>query len=196
MPTPAPVTGTTSFTASGDYQTIVPAAGNDTGSVTGTGNTINATGGIQSITVTGPGNTITTGPYNDTVTVSSAGNTINLGGGNDTLILAYNGQQPSVTINADAAAIPPLASVGNVIELPAPGTGVLTIDGVLAANDTLNLTQALAGTTWNHTQATLWNYVSATPSGQGCEISVGGHVIAILPNGSPSGQLGDFVTAS
>lgn len=196
MPTPDPASNAVSFSASGDSQTVVPTPGNGTGAVSGTGNTINATGGIQTITVSGSGNTVSTGPYNDTITVQSAGNTINTGGGNDTIVLAYGGTQPSTAINADAPPLPPLASTGNIFVAPPPGTGLLTIQGTLASNDRIDLTKALAGTTWDGSRATVWNYVTAATSSTGCTISVGGHVVVTLPGGSPGGQLGSFITAT
>ncbi len=196
MPIPAPVSNSTSFSATGDYQTVVAAPGNATGSVSGTGDTISATGGIQTITVTGPGNTISTGPYNDTVTVKTAGNTFNLGGGNDTIVLAYPGQTAPTAINADAAAVPPLASAGNIFVVPAPGTGVLTVMGTMASNDRFDLSKALAGTTWNGSPSTMWNYVNASATASGCAISVGGVTVLQMPNGAPSEQIGSFIVAS
>src|SRR5487761_2438878 len=186
MPTPAPASGTT---------TIDVSAGDGTGTITGTGNIVVATGGAESVTLAGPGNSLTTGPYNDTVTVQSAGNVINTGGGNDTVILAYGGAPPADTINADAAAVAPLGKAGNIFQAPPVGVGVLTIKGVLAANDTIDLTNALAGTTWNHQPGTMWNYMSATASPSGCVISVGGKPVVLLPNGSPNGNIGPFITA-
>ena len=194
MATPAPASGTTSFTASDNGQTITPGTGNDTGTVTGAGNTIQATGGIQTISVTGSGNTITTGPYDDTIILSSGGNTINGGGGNDTVVLTYGGGT-KVAANADLAAVVPLAGSGNTFVAPAPGTGTLVIQGTLSSADKIDLTQALAGTTWDHTPATFWNYVDAAARADGCTISVGGKVIVRLPGGSPGGQLGSFLTA-
>jgi hypothetical protein len=111
------------------------------------------------------------------------------------VILAYNGQQPNAVINADAPAVSPLASAGNIIDAPAPGIGTLTIQGTLASNDTIDLTQALAGTTWNHQASTMWQYITAAASPSGCTISVNGQVIVSLPNGSPAGNIGPFVTA-
>ena len=194
MATPAPASGTTSFTASDNGQTITPGTGNDTGTVTGAGNTIQATGGIQTISVTGSGNTITTGPYDDTIILSSGGNTVNGGGGNDTVVLTYGGGT-KVATNADLAAVAPLAGSGNTFVAPAPGTGTLVIQGTLSSADKIDLTQALAGTTWDHTPATFWSYVDAAASPDGCTISVGGKVIVRLPGGSPGGQLGSFLTA-
>ena len=194
MAAPAPVSGTTSFTASDNDQTITPAAGNDSGTVSGNNNAIQATGGAQNMTVSGSGNTVTAGPYDDTVTVSSGGNTINGGGGNDTIILSYGGGT-KVATNADLAAVAPLAGSGNIFVAPAPGTGTMVIQGTLSSADKIDLTQALAGTTWNHTPATFWNYVDAAASPDGCTISVGGKVIVRLPGGSPGGQLGSFLTA-
>ena len=194
METPAPATGTTSFTASDNGQTVTPGTGNDSGTVSGNNNTIQATGGAQTISVTGSGNTITTGPYDDTITLSSGGNTIKGGGGNDTVILSYGGGT-KVATNADLAAVAPLAGSGNTFVAPAPGTGTMIIQGTLSSNDKIDLTQALAGTTWNHTPATFWNYVDAAASPDGCTISVGGKVIVRLPGGSPGGQLGSFLTA-
>ena len=194
MVAPAPASGTTSFTASDNGQTITPGTGNDSGTVSGKGNVVQATGGAQNMSVTGSGNAITTGQYDDTITLSSAGNTINGGGGNDTVVLNYGGGT-QVATNADLAAVAPLAGSGNTFVAPAPWTGILTIQGTLAANDKIDLTQALAGTTWDHTPATFWNYVDAAASPDGCTISVGGRVIVRLPGGSPGGQLGSFLTA-
>lgn len=194
MATPAPASGTTSFTASGNGQTITPGTGADSGTVSGNNNTIQATGGVQNISVTGSGNTITSGPYNDTVTLSSGGNTVNGGGGNDTVVLSYGGGT-TVATNADLAAVAPLAGSGNTFVAPAPGTGTLVIQGTLASNDRIDLTQSLAGTTWDHTPATFWQHVDLATSPEGCTISVGGKVIVRLPGGSPGGQLGSFLTA-
>ena len=194
METPAPASGTTSFTASDNGQTVTPSTGNASGTVSGNGNTIQATGGAQNMNVAGSGNTITTGQYDDTITLSSGGNTINGGGGSDTVVLTYGGGT-KVATNADLAAVAPLAGSGNTFVAPAPGTGTMVIQGTLSSNDKIDLTQALAGTTWDHTPATFWNYVDAAASPDGCTISVGGKVIVRLPGGSPGGQLGSFLTA-
>jgi hypothetical protein len=195
MPTPAAVSGSVPVAVAGDYTTTAVGGGNGAGTISGTGNVVTATGGAETLTVTGPGNALTMGDYNDVVTVQSAGNTIDTGGGQDTVILTYNGRQPSNVINADAAAVSPLASAGNIIVAPAPGTGTLTIEGTLAANDTIDLTKALAGTTWDHQPSTMWNYVTAQASAAGCQIIVGGQVVVSLPNGSPNGNIGPFITA-
>lgn len=193
MPTPPPVSGWSTVSVTTDGGAVsVPT--NGSGMVSGAGNVIQAANGVQTLTVTGPGNTINLGPYDDVVTLVTAGNTINLGGGRDTVVLAYGGGS-SVKTNSDAAAVSPLASVGNVIVLPAPGIGVVTIQGVLASNDRLDLTTALAGSTWDHQPGTIWNYVQASASSSGCTISVGGHVVALLPGGSPSGNIGSFIVA-
>src|SRR5487761_2556752 len=102
---------------------------------------------------------------------------------------------PADTINADAAAVAPLGKAGIIFQAPPVGVGVLTIKGVLAANDTIDLTNALAGTTWNHQPGTMWNYMSETASPSGCVISVGGKPVVLLPNGSPNGNIGPFITA-
>ncbi len=190
MPTPAPVSASTTYSADRDYQTVVSAPGNGTGSVSGTGNTITATGGIQTVSVTGPGNTITTGPYDDIITVRSSGNTISTGGGNDTVILAYPAKPPTAA-NAAAVPVAPLASAGNIFVVPAPGTGLLTIQGKLASNDQIDLTKALAGTTWNGNPSTMRNYISETASAQGSSIAVGGITVLQIP----SGNLGPFIVA-
>lgn len=196
MPVPAPVSNSVTFSASGDGQTVVPPPGNATGTVSGAGDTVNATGGIQTITVTGPGNTVTTGPYNDTITVQSSGNTINAGCGLDTVVLAYGGKAPAAAINADLPALPPLAGAGNTFVVPAPGTGTLTLDGTLAANDRIDLTKALAGTTWDGRASTMLGYVGLASTSSGCTISVGGQVVAKLPNGSPGADVIPLLTAS
>jgi hypothetical protein len=195
MPTPAAVSGSVPVAVAGDYTTTAVGGGNGAGTISGTGNVVTATGGAETLTVTGPGNALTLGDYNDVVTVQSAGNTIDTGGGQDTVILTYNGRQPSNVINADAAAVSPLASAGNIIVAPAPGTGTLTIEGTLAANDTIDLTKALAGTTWDHQPSSLWHYVTAQASASGCQIIVGGQVVVSLPNGSPGGNIGPFIAA-
>lgn len=195
MPAPERVATSSSFSATGDYGTSVAPNSNNTGTISGTGNVVAATGGEQTMTITGIGNTITLGAYNDTVNVQTAGNNIDMGSGSDTLNLTYKGAKPSSIINEDVAALSPLASAGNKILLPAPGMGTLTINGVLAKNDRIDLTRALSGTTWNHKPETMWGYVTAASSAQGCIISVDGKIIAILPNGSPSGDIGSFLVA-
>jgi Cellulase (glycosyl hydrolase family 5) len=193
-PTPSAAAGTTSIDASGNGQTIVAGAGDGSGTVSGNENVVQATGGIENISVTGTGNQITTGPYNDTITLSAGGNTIDGGGGNDAVVLAYGGGA-SVATNADLAAEAPLAGSGNTFIAPPPGTGTLTIEGTLAEGDTIDLTQALAGTTWTHTAQSMWQFVSAAWSPSGCTISIGGQVIVRLPGGSPGGNLGPFIVA-
>jgi Cellulase (glycosyl hydrolase family 5)/Protein of unknown function (DUF3060) len=195
MPPPPPVNTSTTISVTGEMQTYAAGAGNGTGTISGNDNTVIATGGTETLMVTGSGNTIITGAYDDTVTVTALGNTINLGGGANTVVLAYPSEQPVQQINADASALPPMASAGNVFVAPQPGMGTLTIQGVLAANDTIDLTSALAGTTWNHQASTMWQYIAVASSPTGCTIAVNGQVIVTLPNGAPSGQLGNVITA-
>ncbi len=194
MPPPAPVQNAVAYSASGDYQTVVPAPGNGTATVSGTGNTIDAPGGIQTITVTGPGNAITTGRYNDTITLHSTGNTVDGGGGNDTIILAYKPTKPG-TISTDPAANAPLASAGNVLVAPAPGTGTLTIVGALATNDRIDLTRAMSGIGGYLPGDDLRPYVTTASAQGGRTVSIGGKVIVILHGSAPSGQLDRFLTA-
>jgi hypothetical protein len=189
------VSTSTAVNVAGDNQTFVASPGNGVGTIAGADNVVTASGGVQTLAVTGSGNQITTGPYNDTVTVSASGNTINLGGGANTVVLAYAGEAQNQQTNADAAALPPLAGAGNVFVAPQPGTGTLTIQGTLAQGDTIDLTQALASTTWDHQASDMWNYVTAAASSSGCTLSVNGQVVVTLPNGSPAGQLGAYVTA-
>jgi hypothetical protein len=150
---------------------------------------VNATGGAETVNVSAPGNSITTGPYDDTVTLNSQGNTINTGGGNNTVILDY-GDLPDAATGTTTTAVGPLESIGNVFNAPAPGTGTMTIQGTLASNDFIDLTQALAGTTWNHQASDIANYVTAS----GNTISVGGKAIVKLISAS-DGQLANYITA-
>lgn len=191
-PTPPQVSGGGSESISDDYAVSV-LTGNNKVTVSGQGVTLNATAGQQAVTLNAPGAAVTLGPYNDTVTVTTQGNTINTGGGTDTVILAYG--NPTAPVNADAPAVAPLGTVGNIITAPAPGTGVVTIQGTLAQNDRLDLTPALAGSTWDHQADHMWQYITAADSASGCTISVGGVVVAKLTTGAPSGQLGSYIIA-
>jgi hypothetical protein len=197
MPTPAPVSGSTSFTVSSDFQTIVPAPRNDTGTISGNNNVIAATGGVQTLTVSGTGNQLVLGPFDDTVIVTGSGNSIDGGGGNDRIILAYPSQpatSPVVTV-ATAALIPPLTGTGNIFVAPALGRGTLTISGTpFAPADQIDVTPALVGLA-GYTGANAWNYLTVGGTGPGgCALSVQGQAIVILASGCPSGRA--FVKAA
>jgi hypothetical protein len=187
--TPAAVQGGTTVNASTPNSVSVAPTGNNTINVTTSGSVVNATGGAETVNVSAPGNSITTGPYDDTVTLNSQGNTINTGGGNNTVILDY-GDLPDAATGTTTTAVGPLESIGNVFNAPAPGTGTMTIQGTLASNDFIDLTQALAGTTWNHQASDIANYVTAS----GNTISVGGKAIVKLISAS-DGQLANYITA-
>lgn len=148
--------------------------------VTGQGAVVGAFGGPETVTLQAPGTALSTGAYNDTVTVQSFGNSIDLGWGQDTVTLAYPPpvQTVAATVPITDPVAAPLGDTGNRFYLPAPQTGVLTINGTLAAGDQLDLSKALAGTTWDHQTATLGQYVSVGSNSQGATISVGGVVVA------------------
>lgn len=186
MPTPAPAETSTVVKLVDDGATFV-VQGNGTGVISGNQDTVQATAGAQDLTITGSGDAVTMGAYNDTITITGYGNTVDVGGGSDTVFFDEVAQ--------DASQRQGVASTGNVVILPAAGTGTVTIRGTMQPGDKLDLTKALAGTTWDHTAATLWQYVAAEDTPAGCTISVGGTLIAVLPDGAPGGQLGSFVVA-
>jgi hypothetical protein len=190
MPTPAPVSGSTSFTAASDFQTIVPRPGNDTGTISGNNNVIAATGGVQTLTVSGTGNQLVLGPFDDTVIVTGTGNSINGGGGSDRIILAYPSQPatpPTVTV-ATAGLIPPLTGSGNIFVASALGRGILTISGTpFAPADQVDVTLALVGLA-GYTGANAWNYLTITRGAGGCTLSVQGQAIVTMTNACPTGH--------
>jgi hypothetical protein len=155
--------------------------GPQTITVTAPGAIVGMFRGPETVTLQGPGTALTTGAYNDTVTVQSTGNTIDLGWGNDTVMLAYPTAPIAVPITlaaAHATVATAIGDGGNRFYLPAPQTGVLTINGTLAKGDTLDLSKALAVTTWDHQPATLGQYVATGRTAGAVTISVNGVVVA------------------
>ena len=205
MVKPVPPAGMTNVDVSGDSGAVaVP--GNGQGTVSGSGNVVQAANGTQNLTITGAGNAVTLGPYDDTVTLSSFGNVIKSMGGDDTISLAYTGAPTSAADStpvgqASNTPLPDtgvggLSSTGNVFVLPAPGTGTVTIQGQMSALDRIDVTQALAGTTWDHQPgSSMWQDMTAESGPTGCTLSVQGVVVLTVTNGVPNANIGPMLIA-
>ena len=180
-PSLTPPPGISSLDAAG-FTELSGDDGNHTISVSNQGNVIVETGGVQQVTVPGDNNAIDLGPYDDSVTISGIGNTVNAGGGVNNITLSYSGTPPPVLL-------------GNVIVLPSPGTGEDIISGKMRGDDRIDLTQALAGTMWDHTAATMANFYTASNTAAGYVITVAGKVVALFPDGVPGNDITAFLTA-
>jgi hypothetical protein len=89
--------------------------------------------------------------------------------------------QVSSASNQKVSSTAAAQDIGNVIILPAPGTGEDIIRGKLGKLDRIDLTQALATTTWDHTAATMLQFVTIQSGVDGgTMISVGGKVVGYL----------------
>ena len=84
---------------------------------------------------------------------------------------------------------------GNTIVLPSPGTGEDIIKGKLTAIDRVDMTQALAGTTWDHNMATIGNYMTTNRTGAGLVVKVGNKVVALFTDGVPGNDITPFLIA-
>lgn len=207
-PAPADTASAASTVSGGTTQT--EASGSASGyTVTGTGNVLIAVNGPKQIDITGPGNLVTTGPYNDRIVVTSVGNVIDAGGGRNTIVLAGMEAPGQSAQPVHPSASPGMATSdvglttvqlgtaspdgsnktavlnGNTVALPAPGTGFNRIEG-FGPNDQLDLTAALAGTTWDHQQATLPQFVGIGHHHHHTMISVGGVPVAEVHGQRPS----------
>jgi hypothetical protein len=180
-PTLTPPPGVSELAANGFTQ-LSGDDGNHTISVSNQGNVIAETCGFQQVSVAGDNNAIDLGPYDDTITLAGTGNTVNAGGGVNHIALAYSGT-------------PAADDLGNVIILPSPGLGEDIIAGKLRNIDRIDLTQALAGTTWDHTAATIADFYTASTTEAGYVIKVDHKVIALFTDGAPGNDITKFVTA-
>ena len=99
-----------------------------------------------------------------------------------------------ITLNYSNMTVP-VDALGNVIVLPSPGTGEDIITGKMRSGDRIDLTQALAGTMWDHTAATMANFYTASNTAAGYVISVAGKVVALFPDGVPGNDITPFLTA-
>lgn len=159
--TPPPTSSSTIIIASGtadpvitaSYATISAIAGNHMIFIGGTHDVLTATGGTETVQAYQGNNTITTGSGNDTIRIAGTGNVVSARGGNNQI--------------DDSGS-------GNRIVMPGAGQGMDDIYGyVLLNGDTLGFRSMLAGTKWNHSSATLGNYLKvSTPDGSDAVISV------------------------
>ena len=118
----------------------------------GSGDIVTATGGTETVQAFQGGNRITTGTGNDTISFAGSGNTIDAGAGTNTL--------------NDSGS-------DNTIIMPGAGQGFDNIFGyVLQNGDTLNVSAALATTSWNGAQATLADFLHVTTSGANAIIAI------------------------
>jgi Cellulase (glycosyl hydrolase family 5) len=178
-----PSTGQTMSLAASGFTELSGDDGDHTITVSNEGNVVCEISGVQEIAVPGNNNAIALGPFDDTIAVSGWGNTIDAGGGVNNITLNYS----SMTVPVDA--------LGNVIVLPSPGTGEDIITGKMRKNDRIDLTQALAGTMWDHTAATMTNFYAASNTAAGYVISVGDKMVALFPDGVPGNDITAFLTA-
>jgi len=190
-----------------EVQETIPVSGSDSGAAGGGANAINiaannadpleivnnaaitATAGDHMLFIGGTGNTVTLSGGTDTVQAFQGGNTITTTGGNDTVQIAGSGN----VVNATGGSVTiDDSGNGNTIALPGAGSGYDDIFGyVLQNGDTLDLSNALAATTWNGTEGTLGNYLSVSTSNNSAVISLsptgsgGGSAIATLQQSGP-----------
>ena len=179
-----PMTGSLSATG---FTALSGADGSNTISVTNKGNVVSETGGQQFVAINGDYNAIELGPYDDFVEITGAGNTINAGGGVNVIDIVSSDPVSPAVVQVSSASNQKVSStaaaqdIGNVIILPAPGTGEDIIRGKLGKLDRIDLTQALATTTWDHTAATMLQFFTIQSGVDGGTIiSVGGKVVGYL----------------
>jgi hypothetical protein len=130
--------------------TISATSGDITLGLTGTGDTVSFIGGNESVAETQGGNTITTGAGSDKISLAGSGNVVDAGTGSNSI---YD------------------TGTNNTIVLHTGGLDELY--GNFPANgDVLDVSAALAGTTWNGSASTLGSYITTAPinSGTGTQI--------------------------
>jgi len=131
---------------------ITATSGNHMIFIGGSGDTLTAGGGTETVQAFQGSNRIATGAGNDTISFGGRGNTINAGAGSNTL--------------NDSGS-------NNTIVMPGAGHGFDNVFGyVLQNSDLLDFRAALAGTSWNGSQATLGSYLQVTNSGANAIISL------------------------
>jgi serralysin len=135
------------------HATISATSGNHMIFIGGSYDVLSATGGTETVMAFQGHNTITTGKGNDKIQIAGSGNVVNAGAGTNEI-------DDSGTANR--------------LVMPRGGQGLDNIFGyVLQNQDTIDLRSMLAGTQWNHTAATLGNYVGVrTVNGADTVISV------------------------
>lgn len=122
----------------------------------GTSDVVTLTGGRETVTALDGLNKITTGAGDDQVTISGHGSTVNTGAGANT-----------ITDKGDH----------NTIVIPPAGQGYASLYGAILTNG--DVRAALAATTWDHSAATLGNYVTSQALNKGHDTG-----IYIHPTGS------------
>jgi hypothetical protein len=166
--TTPPPTSSTIKIAAGDAQPVINAshvtisatAGDHMIFIGGSFDVLTATGGTETVQAFQGNNTITTGKGNDHILIANSGNVINAGTGTNQI--------------DDSGR-------GNTIILPRGGQGLDSIFGpALQTQDIYDLRSMLAGTTWNHSAATLRNYVSVS------SVNGADAVISVRPGGTAS----------
>jgi hypothetical protein len=124
-----------------------------------------------SVTVSQSHMTITATSGNHMVFISGSGDTVNLSGGTNTI---------TDTGGGNAYIIPPAGK----------GYDIFT-SNILAAGDTIDLSVALAATSWNGSASTLSNYLSVSNVSQGAVLSIastsGGAGVAVATINGASG---------
>jgi hypothetical protein len=183
--------GVQDVTISGNYNALELGPYDDRVVVAGTGNVINAGGGVNTIILNYAANSAQglTAP-------GSGNNVVDVNAANETQQVLST-PTPSSSAGITLASAPtPSVGTGNIIVLPSPGTGEDIIRGTLRPADRIDLTQALSGTTWDHTASTIGNYITTRSTGAGYVISVGGKVVALFPDGVPGNDITPFLTMS
>ena len=163
--------GSTDVTLSGQQNIVVGGDGNNTvtgasggGSavVLGNGSNTLTLGGDLNYVLLGNGDNvvsgtqglsfITTGSGNDTISVGGFGNTVSAGGGDNSISSGFG---------------------LDTFVLPKASAGLDTISGFSLFNlDRLDLSDALAATTWNGSASTLGNYVKVADQADSGQISI------------------------
>jgi hypothetical protein len=192
-PPELPSAASTPLTVGGDFGMTSDAAGPHTVAVSGNGNVTSITGGPQAVTVSGIGNAIRLGMFNDRITVTTSGNTIDGGGGEDLVILDYpktpGAAVATVTLPTATLATLALSKSGNVFVAPAPGQGVLTIQGQLAKLDSINLSRSVSGLA----SGTARPY-TVTQTATGSIITVRGKPVVVVEDGLPAASIAPLIT--
>ena len=128
-----PMTGSLSATG---FTALSGADGSNTISVTNKGNVVSEAGGQQFVAINGDYNAIELGPYDDFVEITGAGNTINAGGGVNVIDIVSSDPVSPAVVQVSSASNQKVSStaaaqdIGNVVILPAPGTGEDIIRGI------------------------------------------------------------------
>jgi beta-glucanase (GH16 family) len=166
------VTGTAS------NSTLTLGAGNQTVTLTGGGDTVTTGAGNSTITLSGTGNTVTAGSGWNTIVAGSGNDVVHAAGGHEVISATgtgnvFDGGSGISFLNADGSA-------GNTFFTNAAGSSLMTtISGFnTTAQDTIDLSRTLAGTSILSDLSNVSSYITAAASGANTVLYVdptGGH---------------------